>query len=177
MPYIGWTLALFSYISHFCRALPVDSASKPAATTRRTGKVDASGRSRMRELTMEFHPQARRGWPLDCMQPNCQRERGPSPRTGRPTLQVWRNLRRVVPRYWKNLEPIGSFARALLWATVAEAEERNRLRSACPIASYCLTIASCPIASTAARLRNACPVAALLSLLCRCYPVAARSLG
>jgi hypothetical protein len=40
---------------------------------------------------------ARRGWPLYCMPANCQRERRLSPRTGKPTFQVWCKLNRVVP--------------------------------------------------------------------------------
>ena len=80
---------------------------------------------------MEHHPQARRGWPLDSMRPNCQGTRGASPRTGHPTLPLWyrssspcsrkpkRNLslRPVMPdlrasRRWLIACPRASFARA-----------------------------------------------------------------
>ena len=46
---------------------------------------------------MEFHPLARLVWPSDCMLSNCQRWRGPSPRTGKPTLQVSCRLSSVDP--------------------------------------------------------------------------------
>jgi hypothetical protein len=51
----------------------------------------------MRDPTMEFHRLARSGWPSNCRQANCQTGRGLSPQAGRPTIQVWCNLRRFTP--------------------------------------------------------------------------------
>jgi hypothetical protein len=87
----------FAIINFLWSAIRLDSARAPAATSRRTSGIAWTGRSRMRGLTMELHPQARRGGPFDCMQANCQRERGLSPRTVKPASQVWCKLSRVVP--------------------------------------------------------------------------------
>jgi hypothetical protein len=48
-------------------------------------------------------------------------------------MQVWCKMPRVMARSWKNLGLIESFMRALLWVAVAETEERNRSRDACPL--------------------------------------------
>jgi hypothetical protein len=91
------TVALFWRFFLFHCAIRIALSSRPAATTRRTSGIDWTGRSRVSDPTMDSHRLARLGWPLDCMQPNCQRERGLSPRTGKPALQVWCKLHRVVP--------------------------------------------------------------------------------
>lgn len=64
---------------------------------RRTGKIDRIGRSRKPDPMMQLHSLAHRGSPLSCKHANCQRGRGPSPRTGKPTLQVWCRLTPVIP--------------------------------------------------------------------------------
>jgi hypothetical protein len=81
-----WSIMIwlrYALFGVFCRAIRVELASGPAATTRGTGKLEWIGRSGMRDPTMEFYRLTRRGWLIDCMQPNCQRPRGRSPRTGR----------------------------------------------------------------------------------------------
>ncbi len=94
MRYVGFVLAIFRSVQI---AIRLDFAPEPAATSRRNSGIDRTGRSRMRGLTMELHRLACRGWPFDCMQANCQRERGLSPQTGKPLMQLWCKMSRVVP--------------------------------------------------------------------------------
>jgi hypothetical protein len=62
-------------------------AAGPAATDLGTGKADTIASTGMRGKSTKPDPSGHRGWPLECMQSNCQRERGPSTRMWQPTFQ------------------------------------------------------------------------------------------
>ena len=68
--------------------------------------------------TTEFHRPARRGWPFDCVHPNCQRKRGFSPRTGNPLFYRWPKLSPTEPRSRKNLGAVVSSTRGMHQAGV-----------------------------------------------------------
>ncbi len=121
------TVALISRLFFFHRAIRLGYAQSPAATSRRTGGLEWTGTSRMRDPPMESHRLARRGSPLDCLQPCVKEGAHPAREQGSLPFKYGATCR-GVPHSWKTLEPTRPFARAPLSAVGSEGHKNGAMQ-------------------------------------------------